>query len=425
MKKNNFPDKRKNLKIIFVCLFLASLIIRIYLLYIFTVAKSVESWEYDQIARNIVEARGYSLNYLGSEYKSFAPPLYPLLIAGIYYLFGIQTAPVVITQIILSIMTCIIIYCVAGRILPEKSAIIAFCLCLFHPGLIIYSVKKIHALNLDNFLFALTVFLVFRIKDNPRVKQFILGGFGFGITVLSRPSILAFLPPALLWLFFTLKKPLRIKAFNSFVLLLAMAIPIFPWVMRNYAIHKKFILTTTNDAEVFWRGNNENASGTSFSDSKIYILESDRRLHEKVKGLKEIEKRDAFMNEAVKFVKNNPKKFLKLYLKKICYFWGFSPASGLLYPQAYLSVYKVFYYTMLLLGLYGLVCLFAKGNPEISKEIVLLVLFLLSISLFQSLFYIEGRHRWAIEPFLLIFSANGITEVFNKAKKLKFMPYEK
>jgi hypothetical protein len=46
----------------------------------------------------------------------------------------------------------------------------------------------------------------------------------------------------------------------------------------------------------------------------------------------------------------------------------------------------------------------------------LFLLFLASISVFQSLFYVDGRHRWGVEPVFLIIAAAGILSLSGKLK---------
>lgn len=408
-------NSRQNKKFLII-FFFAALIIRFFLAYVFLNNNAIESWEYDQIAENIVSGKGYSFYYFGAEYKSYSPPLYPIIVSGIYFLFGIKATPVILMQIALSILTCWIVYIIARRVAGGEAALIALGFCLFHPGLIIYSVKKIHAFNLDTLLFSLIILLSLRLKDNPTAKRFAFCGLVFGISALSRPSILPFVPIMILWLFFILRKPFFRKAVDSLLLVLLLILPLSIWAARNYGIHKRLVLTTTNDGEVFWRGNNANATGTSFVDSRTEVLEADKQLYDKLMGLKEIDKRDLFMGEAVKFIKGNPKQFFNLYLKKLYYFWWFSPVSGMFYPQEYLMVYKIFYSIIFVLALCGLISTLSERDKRMRGEIILLVLFILAIWLFQSLFYIEGRHRWALEPILLIFTAKGITYIYDRIK---------
>ena len=93
--------------------------------------------------------------------------------------------------------------------------------------------------------------------------------------------------------------------------------------------------------------------------------------------------------------------------------WWFSPMSGLLYPRYYLVLYKIFYSAMLVLACLGINSLLKK-RVSVRQEVYLLLFFLTFLSLFQALYYVEGRHRWSVEPILMIFSAAGILKLTNK-----------
>lgn len=59
-----------------------------------------------------------------------------------------------------------------------------------------------------------------------------------------------------------------------------------------------------------------------------------------------------------------------------------------------------------LFAVFGVYFSIFYNRINFSKEIFLFIA-VLTISIMQSLFYIEGRHRLAIEPLLLIFSSAG------------------
>ena len=42
---------------------------------------------------------------------------------------------------------------------------------------------------------------------------------------------------------------------------------------------------------------------------------------------------------------------------------------------------------------------------------LLIAAFLLALSLLQSLYYVEGRHRWAVEPILIAISGVGVGSI--------------
>ena len=47
----------------------------------------------------------------------------------------------------------------------------------------------------------------------------------------------------------------------------------------------------------------------------------------------------------------------------------------------------------------------------------LVLIFCLTISIAQALYYVDGRHRWTIEPFILVFSACAIQAGIAKFNK--------
>ncbi len=86
------------------------------------------------------------------------------------------------------------------------------------------------------------------------------------------------------------------------------------------------------------------ATGTSYDKHKNKILDlwpEDSK--EKVHSLTEMQQKKFFEDKALHFIRANPVEAATLYLKKVYYFWWFSPQSGIIYPNSYLGVYKYFY----------------------------------------------------------------------------------
>jgi len=381
---------------------------------VFAEKKSIESWEYGEIAKNIVSGNGYSLNYRGTTYRSIMPPAYPILIAGIYKITGNNKMAAIYFQIVLSCLTCIIIFLIARRISNSTVANVAAFLFAFHPGLIIYSTKNIHTLNLDILLFLSVILFTMKLKESPSFKNALLLGSVFGITLLSRPTIMI-LPVVILWLFIFLKERFSKKVILTLIIISTMAIPISGWVIRNYVVLKSNYasydgkpILCTSDTYVLWLGNNPNATGTAVIKDGTAIVINDKELMNKLSILHELEQRELFKTEAIDFIKNNPAKFIKLYIKKLYYFWWFSPVSGILYPSYCLLLYKIYYVSILSFALIGLVHLLSEKDHRMRSNTCLAFFFMIAISLFQAIYYVEGRHRWGVEPILMIFSAAGI-----------------
>ena len=116
------------------------------------------------------------------------------------------------------------------------------------------------------------------------------------------------------------------------------------------------------------------------------------------------------------FIKNHPGQAFKLFVWKFYAFWWFSPQSGTLYARSWLELYKVFYAATLMLAVLGARAVLTGGDRDARWNLVLLALFLLALSGLQSLYYVEGRHRWAIEPLLLVLSGGGVAWLWDQRR---------
>ena len=398
----------------FLILILA-LMLRLAAFWYFTSIGGPDTWEPEQIAKNIISGRGFTNTYLHTTYRSHDMPMHPFICAGIYTVFGVNHAAVVIFQILVSLCVCVVVFDIGRRVANETIGLLAAFLCAIHPGLIVYATGKLHPLSLDAFFIALTLWAFIYLAESLNVKRSLLAGFIIGLCILTRSTIVGFIPVGILWLFKKLKT-YGMKAFiiNVSIVVLTIVATISPWVIRNLYFHKTFVLTTSADMEVLWRGNNPNATGSSYLSSGKRVIQKDKALYQELISTDEMGQRNIFRREAFKFIRENPGKFVRLYFKKLYYFWWFSPASGTLYPLSYLVIYKYTYGLFVVfagIGCYGVIA--RRVRVHLSNFNLLLML-LLSFSLFQSLFYVEGRHRWGVEPVLLVLSAIGIVQVLSK-----------
>jgi hypothetical protein len=224
------------------------------------------------------------------------------------------------------------------------------------------------------------------------------------------------LPIFILWIIFVFNQSLKKRLKIAFCFTLISFATILPWTIRNYFVTGEFILVGAVAEECFWLGNNPNASGSSYNvaGQTMRVDLAGEDLLRRVYSSNEIMQKKIFKDAAFDFIKNNPGKFMIFFLKKIYYFWWFSPQFGLLYPKLYIPFYKILYFLEFLFGIVGISLAMKSKNKTIIQSSVLIISVLLSISISQSLFYVEGRHRLALEPLLLIFAANGIFYIKEK-----------
>lgn len=296
---------------------------------------------------------------------------------------------------------------IARKIFDEKTAIAAGFLYAFHPGLIVYT-TKLHELTLAVFLFLALTYLLLFFQAKPRVL--IAAGLLTGAGIFLRPEFLFLIPAYGIFDFLKGKKFLS-SLRRVILLMIFTGMVLSPWIYRGYKIHGRFIFIHSSSAEHLWRGNNPNASGASLTQGRQPILTvapEDFRRH--LSTLNEIEQRDFFMKEAVHFIKTHPGRFLGMTFRKFVYFWSFSPQAGLEYPRIWLILYKMLYSFLSICFIAGIYFTWRNRCQISMAPVVFLFSIFMMVSLVHSLYYVETRHRWMIEPLLMIFSAYGIRQ---------------
>jgi len=372
-------------------------------------------WEYDIIALNIIRGNGYLYPHFNTLYHSLGYPLYPALCALFHYITRQNYFIIELFQAALSAGACYFIYRIGDRLFGGPAGLLAAMLTAVHPGLIIYS-TSMHELSLVVFLITAAIWQAIS-SDWAKPSSNIITGAIAGLGILARPTFLFFLPAYCVFLWASSKNFKTVIRPAATVCVAAMLV-IAPWTIRNYIVQKRLIFITTSSAEHFWRGNNPNASGSALTvDNKPIIAVAPEEFRERLFKLDEMGQYDLFYNETWKFIKSDPVFFMKMVLKKIYYFWWFSPQTGLWYPGRWTALYRLYYIPLFFFGVIGaalsLLKMPARGRPAV----VFIIVFCGLVSLVHGLYYIETRHRWAIEPLILVFSGYGLLSAFDYLKR--------
>jgi len=103
---------------------------------------------------------------------------------------------------------------------------------------------------------------------------------------------------------------------------------------------------------------------------------------------------------------------------KFLHFWWFAPQTGIRYQAIWFWIYGAYYVAVLACAALGVAAL-RRLPRESVEQAILVAVFLLGLSTLQSLYYVEGRHRWAVEPMLLIISGGGIASVAARRTRVR------
>jgi dolichyl-phosphate-mannose-protein mannosyltransferase len=365
-----------------------------------------EHWEYSEIAENLLQGRGAYCEFLGTKYYLYGSWLYPRFLASVLWMTGGREAIMVVIQGLLFAATSVNIYGIGRLIFGRVEGVIAGLLWTFHPGGLVY-VGKLHSQTLDVLLITWSVFLLLRLVLEPRWDRAVLAGGIAGLSVISRGTIAPFYASWVVVMIYAWRRQLGLVLPAVGWLAVGCVAVVLPVLGDGYARYGRLVPLRSDTGVNLWIGNHEGASGTSFvtgSDRPALNMQP-QALVDRLAGTDEIAQNDLFSAEAVRFVRQAPGEFTTLLAKKLWYFWWQSPHLGLLYPQRWTAIYMTYYAVMALAALAGLVRFSRSSRTATLYGVAMFVLIGASYSFTQALFYIEGRHRWQIEPLLLVFSA--------------------
>jgi 4-amino-4-deoxy-L-arabinose transferase-like glycosyltransferase len=209
-------------------------------------------WEVGRVGRALASGHGFANPYQGDSGPTAAlPPLYPLIVGGVFKLFGIYSKAsaliLLATQSLTSAITCIPIYFIARRIFGSRIAKISGWAWAFFPYAIAISAGTIWSTSLSAFMFALLLWLVLHLaEDNATWWAWIDLGLLGGLIGLNNPTILPLLCALVIWIWFRLRARDRRCIPQAAVAALIAMLCILPWVVRNYEVFDRFIPMRSN-----------------------------------------------------------------------------------------------------------------------------------------------------------------------------------
>jgi 4-amino-4-deoxy-L-arabinose transferase-like glycosyltransferase len=374
-----------------------------------------QDWEYGDIAENVVDGYGFARISEFShklETTSSHAPLYPLYLS-VFYRAGQNPMIFIIIifiQAVLSSLTAMIFYRIALILFNKTAGLLTAIAISFYPPLIYYSVKITPTVFVIFFV-GLTIFLLLKMEKTKYGIALVAGSI-MGISILTNPITFAFLPAVLIW--YLWKKQISLKTLG--LVLLSAVIILIPWTIRNYTVHHRTVLVTTQFGKNFWIGNNVNATGTDYyrvvknePDNMVLMTSTlPRSIKDRLARLSEIKRSDYFIEQGEEFIKHKPDKFAILLLKKTYYFWWFTPPeiNGSSDAIKYRTMYVAFYLPLLILGFIGIVIAMKRRYIEHSLLPVVVIIIVASIYIFTHVGL--ARYRAPVEALLIIFASASL-----------------
>ncbi|MDA7617745.1 glycosyltransferase family 39 protein [Verrucomicrobia bacterium] len=195
---------------------------------------------YHPLARSLVESNKFSLN---GKPTAYVGPGYPFYLSLIYRIFGENVNWIRISQVVLSILTCVCCYYLGLLVHGKKLAIYSLFAASIHP-LLFYQ----DALLLTECLFTLLhtlaiLFIVIGVCKNKYIFT-VIGGICLGLACYVRPNPLLF-PGIVIFSLWILKNKNNYQLTKHLLVAsCALLIIVSSWIYRNYIHFQKFIPMT-------------------------------------------------------------------------------------------------------------------------------------------------------------------------------------
>ena len=376
--------------------------------------------ETGNIAYALSEGKGFS-NVFRQETgpTAWLTPVYPLLLAGIFRVFGAFTFPAFLAAALLNCLfsgaACIPIYFTAKRVAAPVPAALAAWLWALFPNAVMIPTEWIWDTSLAALLAALLLWATLVLAGSSRRRDWCAYGFLWGFAIMNDPAITAVFPFLLAWLVYRSRANAR-RAWRFPALALSVAVLCcLPWTIRNYVQFRRFVPLRSNLAFELWLGNND-----IFDPHAVHGIQRITRF-EQARRYSQIGE-TAFMQEkwrmASAFILSNPALELRLTGRRIVATWLGTehPFKGFLSTNSLLARAIIICNLLILLGtIAGASILFLRRSPFALP----LAVYPLIFPLVYYLTHTSLRYRHPADPALLILTAAAVLTRFRAAGIIK------
>ena len=260
--------------------------------------------DYMTLAQNLLQTGTYFDLETGHRLLAFRAPGYPAFLAAAMRLLGDNTWMPAATNVILFICSALLLASAAKALGGKHGQFIALLLFALWPS-DIFATGQAGSESISLFLLTAALWL-FSLSDAYGAKASVAAGFLGGAVALTRPTLLL-LP--LLWALFMLVGPNPLRRLRQLMIAsIVMVATIAPWTLRNYRVLHAFVPVSTNGGDVFYRANNDLASGgyTAAAEKDLSALQDQGEAEWNRESFKEGEH----------WIRTHPVQFLKLAVLK-------------------------------------------------------------------------------------------------------------
>ena len=379
------------------------------------------------------------------------PPGYPFFLAGVYALLGVNdTAPRAV-QTLLGLVNIVLLFSLTRALFGPLAALLSALLmavCWSFP----YYEAQLTYPAVVILLLLLAMRLTAAWARRPRVSPALVIGLLFGLFGLFRPNGLLFMPVLAGWMLWTARRRgLGRRAFPAMLLLaVGTVLPLAPVMVRNYRVAHDFVFISAYGGLNFYVGNNPHASlveprlpelkelagveNWSCFDYPVIVRGLGRKLGREPLAFSEANR--WFYRQGLSFIVQHPAQFLENTARKALLFWGPREVTNDTVPELdrahsailsrmagfpcalalFLPAVALFLFTRRRVGVPGP----EDPAPGAREAAAALLLFIATYFVSVLPYFVAGRYRIPILPFMLVFGGYGLAVVLREIRRRRW-----
>ena len=370
-------------------------------------------WEAGRIARSLATGHGYANPFAPSFMgptgpTAWVPPAYPMLIAGVFKLFGVYTNlsawVLLFINCVLSAFTAMLVWEIACRCYSLRNAVWSGWLWALYPAAMQYAVRWIWEMTLTTFLFTLVLVLSLRMRginvsrtgeeaaiNSSQTGRWLLFGLLWGIIALSTSTLLLFLPACGLWILMgTRNRPHALR--NAVLAGVVFLACLMPWEIRNYRVFHAFVPIRGNLGVETYLGNGPGSNGMVMVYDHPNMATNQLVLYRQMGEIRYAKMRGEL---AQAYMRAHPGHFLANTLKRIYFFWVSVPSDA---PWPLELPRTISYSIISFAGLMGLALALWHHVP--ASGLFAWIFLLLPLPYYTV--FVQARFRHPLEPVITI-----------------------
>jgi 4-amino-4-deoxy-L-arabinose transferase-like glycosyltransferase len=380
-------------------------------------------FEPGNIAYALATGHGFSSPFrIDTGPTAWMTPIYPLLLAGIFHVFGVYTygsfVAAALCNILFSALATIPIFFIGKRLGGSAVAVTAAWLWAVFPNAIVIPYRDIWDTALAALLASGILWATLALAQSKSRRGWWAYGLLWGFTLMTNPTLGSLLPLLLAWM--ALRRRKRTHWLVGPVTALAIAcLCCVPWTVRNYRTFHALVPLRSVLGLQLWMGNN-NQVGHRWTGELHPIVNPAERAEYIRMG--EIPYMHHKRSEALHFITGHPCEEARLIATRFVATW----TGGSEHPiRDFLFVYSWWLRFILLFNLFaaagaalGIVLLYRSHSPYAFPIAIVPIVY----PLISYVSVASPRYRHPIDPAILLLAAVSVMSLVEKRKSRLRLP---